>query len=90
MRPIISYVYVDMDIDERGEGVSRSRRLTWDPDDPEDVKRAREELKQARGEGLVAYREKVETRRVRVEVRGSLRREWGESGLLLVPALAGG
>lgn len=70
--------------------MSRSRRLTWDPDDPKDVARAREELKQARGEGLVAYREKLATQRVRVEVRGSLRREWGASGLLLVPALAGG
>ena len=71
--------------------MSRSRKLTWNPDDPEDVKRARQELKRAReDEGLVAYRERVETRKVRVEVKGALRREWGESGLLLVPALVGG
>ena len=28
--------------------MSKSRKLTWDPDDPKDVKRARQELKKAR------------------------------------------
>ena len=70
--------------------MSRSRKLTWNPADGDDVARARAALKKAREDGYVAYREKTETRRIRVEVKGSLRREWGDAGgLLLVPALSG-